>query len=142
MRRIREILRLKYEGGATERAIARSIGVARSTVALTLERVAAVQLSWPLPVTVTDRVLEATPYASAGRPQRDGPTPARGSLHSGSLRVGVGAHRALRPARSGVTTRKCSECTTSWTKHERAAGESVGQVNILSEFMGTAPPWC
>jgi hypothetical protein len=27
MRRIREILRLKYEGGATERAIARSIGV-------------------------------------------------------------------------------------------------------------------
>src|SRR4029077_4804805 len=21
----------------------------------------------------------------------------------------------------GVTTRKCSECTTSWTKHERAA---------------------
>jgi DNA-binding transcriptional regulator LsrR (DeoR family) len=35
MRRIREILRLKYEAGATERAIARSIGVARSTVALT-----------------------------------------------------------------------------------------------------------
>jgi Transposase DDE domain group 1 len=22
---------------------------------------------------------------------------------------------------AGVTTRKCSECTTSWTKHERAA---------------------
>ena len=69
MRRIREILRLKYEAGATERAIARSIGVARSTVALTLERVAAVRLGWPLPVTLTDRVLEATLYASAGRPQ-------------------------------------------------------------------------
>src|SRR6266550_4339450 len=69
MRRIREILRLKYEAGATERAIARSIGVARSTVALTLERVAAAQLGWPLPVTLTDRVLEATLYASAGRPQ-------------------------------------------------------------------------
>jgi DNA-binding transcriptional regulator LsrR (DeoR family) len=53
MRRIREILRLKYEAGATERAIARSIGLARSTVALTLERVAAAQLSWPLPVTLT-----------------------------------------------------------------------------------------
>src|SRR6516225_4663919 len=69
MRRIREILRLKYEAGATERAIARSIGVARSTVALTLERVAAVRLGWPLPVTLTDRVLEAKLYASAGRPQ-------------------------------------------------------------------------
>ena len=52
MRRIREILRLKYEAGATERAIARSIGVARSTVALTLERVAVVRLGWPLPVTL------------------------------------------------------------------------------------------
>lgn len=66
MRRIREILRLKYEGGATERAIARSLGVARSTVALTLERAAAAKLSWPLPLTLTDRVLEAMLYAGAG----------------------------------------------------------------------------
>ena len=67
MRRIREILRLKYEGGATERAIARSIGVARSTVALTLERIAAAQLGWPLPPALSDAVLEAMLYASAGR---------------------------------------------------------------------------
>ena len=45
MRRVREILRLKHEGGATERAIARSLGMARSTVALTLERVAAAELA-------------------------------------------------------------------------------------------------
>ena len=43
--------------------------MARSTVALTLERVAAAQLGWPLPVTLSDRVLEARLYASAGRPQ-------------------------------------------------------------------------
>ena len=66
MRRVREILRLKYECGATERAIARSIGIARSTVALTVERAAAAKLSWPLPATLTDRVLEAMLYASAG----------------------------------------------------------------------------
>jgi hypothetical protein len=65
MRRVREILRLKYECGATERAIARSIGIARSTVALTLERAAASKLSWPPPATLTDRVLEAMLYASA-----------------------------------------------------------------------------
>jgi transposase len=69
MRRVREILRLKYEGGATERAIARSLGVARSTVALTLERAVAAKLSWPLPMTLTDRVLEAMLYAGAGVPQ-------------------------------------------------------------------------
>src|SRR5712692_9336462 len=38
MRRVREILRLKHECGATDRAIARSLSIARSTVALTLER--------------------------------------------------------------------------------------------------------
>jgi transposase len=66
MRRVREILRLKYESGATERAIARSLGIARSTVALTLDRAATAKLSWPLPTTLTDRVLEAMLYAGGG----------------------------------------------------------------------------
>src|SRR5215472_2917199 len=59
MRRVREILRLKHECGASDREIARSLSIARSTVAVTLERVAAVGLRWPLPATLTDRVLEA-----------------------------------------------------------------------------------
>src|SRR3954462_13753949 len=59
MRRIREILRLKNECGATDRA-----------VALTLERVAAAGLEWPLPETLSDRVLEAVLYA--GNSSRQG----------------------------------------------------------------------
>jgi transposase len=69
MRRVREILRLKHECGATDRAIARSLSIARSTVALTLERVAAAGLRWPLPATLTDRVLEAMLYAGHGSQQ-------------------------------------------------------------------------
>src|SRR5258707_11670743 len=69
MRRVREILRLKHEGGATDRAIARSLSIARSTVALTLERVAATGLLWPLPATLSDRVLEAMLYAGHGSQQ-------------------------------------------------------------------------
>ena len=46
MRRIREILRLKYEAGATDRQIARALDVARSTVALTLDRARAAGLTW------------------------------------------------------------------------------------------------
>ena len=69
MRRVREILRLKDECRATDREIARSLGVARSTVALTLERVAAAGLRWPLPATLTDRVLEAMLYAGHGSQQ-------------------------------------------------------------------------
>ena len=65
MRRIREILRLKH-GGASDRQIARSLSLARSTVAVTLERAAAAGLRWPLPATLSDRVLEAMLYAGHG----------------------------------------------------------------------------
>src|ERR1700704_5264030 len=70
MRRVREILRLKHECGATDREIARSLSIARSTVALTLERVAATGLRGPLPATLSDRVLEAMLYAGHGSQQR------------------------------------------------------------------------
>ena len=72
MRRVREILRLKHECRATDREIARSLSVARSTVALTLERVAAAGLRWPLPATLTDLVLEAMLYAGHGRQDSTG----------------------------------------------------------------------
>ena len=70
MRRVREILRLKQACGASDRAIARSLGIARSTVALTLERLAAAGLAWPLPETLSERVLEAMLYA--GRSSKQG----------------------------------------------------------------------
>ncbi len=68
MRRVREILRLKH-GGASDRQIARSLSLARSTVGLTLQRAAAAGLHWPLPATRSDRVLEARLYAGHGRRQ-------------------------------------------------------------------------
>ena len=66
MRRIREILRLKHETGATDRQIARALDVARSTVALTLDRARAAGLTWPLQATMGDAVLEALLYAGTG----------------------------------------------------------------------------
>jgi transposase len=69
MRRIREILSLKHACGASDREIARSLSLARSTVALTLERAAATGLRWPLPATLRDRVLEAMLYAGHGSQQ-------------------------------------------------------------------------
>jgi DNA-directed RNA polymerase specialized sigma24 family protein len=46
MRRLREILRLKLGLGLSHKAIARSVGVAPSTVRETLRRVAAAGHSW------------------------------------------------------------------------------------------------
>jgi hypothetical protein len=65
MRRVREILRLKYEAGASDRAIAR-VGVARSTARLCLDRVAAAGLVWPLPETLTDGAPKALLFAGGG----------------------------------------------------------------------------
>ena len=66
MRRVREILRLKYEACASDRAIGLAVGVARSTARLCLDRAAAAGLTWPLPATLTDGALEALLFAGGG----------------------------------------------------------------------------
>jgi len=68
MRRVRDVLRLKAAGvGLNE--IARHVGVAPSTVRLTLKRLASAGLSWPLPVEMTDAALEAALFAAIGTKQ-------------------------------------------------------------------------
>ena len=68
MRRVREVLRLRTAGvGLNE--IARRVGVAPSTVRLTLKRLASAGLSWPLPAEMTDSALEAALFAALGTKQ-------------------------------------------------------------------------
>ena len=63
MRRVREVLRLKTAGvGLNE--IARRVGVAPSTVRLTLKRPASAGFSWPLPTKMTDTALEAALFTT------------------------------------------------------------------------------
>ena len=69
MRRVREILRLKFGAGMSHKGIARSLGIAASTVRLTVTRVAAAGLAWPLPEDLTDAVLEDKLYGRAGTKQ-------------------------------------------------------------------------
>ena len=65
MRHVRDVTRLKLAGMAT-REIARRVGTAPSTVRLTIRRFEAAGLTWPLPDDITDAVLEARLFASAG----------------------------------------------------------------------------
>ena len=68
MRRVREMLRLRTAGvGLNE--IARRVGVAPSTVRLTLKRLASTGLSWPLPAEMTNEALEAALFAAVGTKQ-------------------------------------------------------------------------
>jgi len=62
MRKIREILRLKWSAQLSNRAIATSCAIARSTVAECLERATSAGLSWPLPDGLDDTALERRLY--------------------------------------------------------------------------------
>jgi hypothetical protein len=79
MRCVKEILRLKAEG-LSDRAIARSTGLARSTVSDYVSRAKVAGLAWPLPAELTDTALEAllfvgpvSPLVRAASRSRTGP---------------------------------------------------------------------
>jgi transposase len=70
MRHIRELLRLHFEDGLSQRLIARAVGVVRSTVERVLQRFAAAGLTWPPDPALSDAELERRLYR---RPAHQGP---------------------------------------------------------------------
>ena len=90
MRKIEEILRLKYEAGLSHRAIARSCGVSASTVSEYVTHAKAAGLSWPLPTGLSGEALEArlfpkqAPTSNRHIPQPDWP-----KMHQELRRKGV-----------------------------------------------------
>ena len=73
MRRLRDILRLKFEGGYSHRAIARACSVGVGTVSEYVGRAKRAGLTWPLPEELDDAALEAKLFPT--RPQGDSPRP-------------------------------------------------------------------
>ena len=65
MRKVREVLRLKFEGGQTNRRIARSCDISRPTVADYLLRFEAAGLEWPAAAALDDTTLEHKLFAPA-----------------------------------------------------------------------------
>jgi transposase len=81
MRRIREILRLKFEAGLSQRAIARAIGVSNSTISELFSRLALAGLGWPLPEGISDTELEARLYRERGEAVADAREPDWAEVH-------------------------------------------------------------
>src|SRR6478736_7737287 len=90
MRQVRELLRLKHAAGASERHIAASLGISRSTVAEYLRRAAVVGITWPVPDELGDIALErrlfSPPFAVHESPR---PQPDWARLHAELRRPGV-----------------------------------------------------
>src|SRR6266700_2184399 len=55
MRKVREVLRLKYAYGASARVIAQSVGVGRTAVAEYIRRAAVIGITWPIPAELRRR---------------------------------------------------------------------------------------
>lgn len=68
MRQIRELLRLHFEEGLSQRVIARALGMVRSTVVRVLARFAACGLVWPPDPALTDAELERRLYHRPAEP--------------------------------------------------------------------------
>jgi transposase len=82
MRHVREVLRLRTVG-VSGNEIARRLNLAPSTVRMTLQRLAAAGLGWPLPVELTDAALEAQLFTAVGTKQghRHGAEPDWAEVH-------------------------------------------------------------
>jgi transposase len=88
VRKIREVLRLRFEAGLSERDVAASLSVARSTVQECLRRTREAGLAWPLPEGLDDAALEARLYpAPPATP--DFPLPDFAHVHAELKRKGV-----------------------------------------------------
>jgi transposase len=70
MRKVKEVLRLRYGLGLLQSQIARSCSIGQSSVHRYLERAAAAGLSWPLPEDWDDRRLEELLFSQPGRPRQ------------------------------------------------------------------------
>ena len=67
MRKLKEVLRLRYELGLGQRQIARSCSIGHGTVYAYLKRAEAAGVTWPLPEGWDDRQLEAALYGPEPR---------------------------------------------------------------------------
>ena len=64
VRKIREVLRLKYELGLSDRKIAVAVGSARSTVQECVHRCCQAGISWPLPAGLLTKTQAAVAHQS------------------------------------------------------------------------------
>ncbi|MDZ4271534.1 MAG: IS21 family transposase [Erythrobacter sp.] len=117
MRQIRELLRLHFDEGLSQRLIARCLRMARSTVERVFRRFAEAGLTWPLDPEISEEELERQLY--------------RGPAHQGA------AKRCARPnyaeaakqlARKGVTRRLL------WSEYRDLHAEGIGYSVFCEEL--------
>lgn len=119
MRQIRQLLQLHFEHELSQRLIARSLGVAHSTVKRVFARLPTSGLEWPLDPLVTDAELERRLY--------------RGPAHQGA------AKRCARPNYAEVAkelSRKGVTRLLLWSEYRDRHDDGIGYSVFCDELAG------
>jgi transposase len=148
MCKIKEVLRLQA-ADHSQRAIAHSTGIARSTVREYLDRAAVAGLSWPLPDHLTDSALEDLLFKSTATPGLIRPLPDWKSIYDElktKRRIGVTLqllwleYKEANP--DGLQYSQLCECYRRWRgrldrvlRQEHKAGDKV-----FVDFAGQTVP--
>lgn len=145
MRRLREVLRLKFEAGLSHRAIARACAVGLGTVSSYVDRAAAAGVRWPVPDALDDAALEARLFARPGYPALGYPVPDWSHLHQERKRPGVTLQLLWQEYRAEqVTGYGYSQFCERYRQWARVLKPSMRQVHragekLFVDFSGRRP---
>ena len=154
MRKIREILRLKYEVGLSHRAIARALTVGVGSVSAYAERARLAGLSWPLPEELDDAALESRLFSTRHGPPGPRPQPDVAHIHQELKRVGVTLHllwmEYLEIHPEGYRYSQFCEIYRRWQKklhpamrqRHRAGDVSMKRVRCLLQYFELSVNFC
>jgi transposase len=101
MRKVREVLRLRYERGCSQRQIQASTGLSKGSVSDYLKRAEQAGLSWEMARELSDTEVDARLFKTLGTKEPPGRVPIDFEwVHREMKRVGVTLQRARRIARA------------------------------------------
>lgn len=89
MRKIRDVLRLRFQSGLSHRQIAHAVGVGHSTVRDYLQRAEAAGLAWPLPADMSEAQIERLLFPKPAPSSAPRPEPDWHSVHQELRRKGM-----------------------------------------------------
>ena len=146
MRKLRDVLRFKYESHLPHRDIARACGIGLGTVTAYLQRAGAAGLTWPLPDDLDDTGLEAQLFRQpAGPPAQERGLPDWPRLHLELKKPGVTLMLLWEEYRAqhvhGYAYSQFCERYRQWARRLRPSMRQVHRAGekLFVDFSGTRP---
>src|ERR1700741_32628 len=148
MRKIKEVLRLRFDLRLTQDQIARSCNIAQPTVHRYLERAAAAGLGWPLPPGCDDRQVEKLlfPTTPGWEPRTVRPIPDLAAIHEQlqankhvTLQLLWEEYRENQPG--GYSYSRVCELYESWRRQQNVVLRQEPRAGKRCCGTGRAPPF-